>query len=133
VSVDPGIVDRFAVARMVRPRREELESVRSSLERSGHLRRHSDGVMGANLDDLVVELDLAAAVEDHVDLLRFVVAMAQRRAPASPQAKQRKSRLLRIQRFASHARLPAVAEPVGHGRILDVVQVDARVAGRVLV
>jgi hypothetical protein len=59
--------------------RQKLESLRSSLEGPRDLRRYTNGVAGLDLHDLVVEFDSPRPLENHVDLLRFPVAMGERR------------------------------------------------------
>src|SRR3954453_6222428 len=76
-SVAPELrgVDDLAVALVMRPEREQLDALGACLERARPARRHPDGVHLADLADVLVELDPASAAQDHVDLLRRLVAV----------------------------------------------------------
>ena len=73
-SVDPGVVDWFAVGRVVGAEREKLKPVWSGFESATDLWGDPDAVQGPDL----VEFDLSGAAEDHVDLLGMGVAMNKR-------------------------------------------------------
>ncbi len=77
-SVDPGVVDWFAVGRVVWAEGEKLKPVWSGFESATDLWGDPDAVQGPDLADLVVEFDLSGAAEDHVDLLGMGVAMNKR-------------------------------------------------------
>ena len=75
-------------------------------------------------------LILAAAGEDHVDLLGLDVAVGERAAHAGPEPEVGHAGLLRAERGPRHPGLPALAEPVRGRGVLDVEQVDVRVRGQ---
>jgi hypothetical protein len=114
---------------MVRSRRQELESVGPGLESPSDVGRYTNRVAWMYVEELIVELDRARARQNHVDLLRLLVAMRERGPFAGAKPEMRKPGLLGFQRYASYARLPAVPEPTRHGGVLDVVEVDPRVSG----
>src|ERR1700750_1190717 len=67
-SVAPPAGDDLSVAVAARAEGQDLESRGARLEGAGHFRRDADRVERLDLDDLVVELEQAAAADDHVDL-----------------------------------------------------------------
>lgn len=109
---------------MVRPEGEELEAVGPSREGPREPRRDTDGVAGSDRRDLVAELDLPGAAQNHVDLLRVRMPVRERRSLACPQPEMGDPRLLGAERRPGHACLPAIAKPVRWCRVLNVVQVD---------
>jgi hypothetical protein len=111
------------------PDREELEACRSGFERSNDFRSDADRVEGSNLEELIVELDLSASAENHVDLFGACVSMCKRRPLARPKTEMRHACLLGVQSRAGHARLPIAAEVVPACGILDIAQIDLRVWG----
>ena len=54
---------------------DELEAFMTGFEGSGDARRDADRVERTDLHELIVELDLSAATEDHVHLFGADVAM----------------------------------------------------------
>jgi len=76
LSVDPWIVDWLAVGRMVWPGCQELEPIGTGFERARDFRRDTNRVARPHLENLIVELDLARASQDHVDLLCVSVAVS---------------------------------------------------------
>lgn len=62
----------------MRPEGDELETVRSGLERARDLGLDADRVERTNVADPIVELDLAGAAQDDVDLLGLGVAVGER-------------------------------------------------------
>src|SRR4051794_33812502 len=68
---------------------DDLEAVRARLEAARHLGRDANHIPLLDLDDLVVQLDATRAVDDRIDLLLDLVAVAgdprsPLRAPAGP-------------------------------------------------
>src|SRR5687768_11221719 len=78
----PKALDDLGVALVARAEREQLEALRPRFGHPRHPRREADRVHLAELDDLVVELDPAAAREHDVDLLGLVVSVGERLALA---------------------------------------------------
>src|SRR5947209_10623109 len=76
----PEVLNHFCVGLDARAEDENLEPVGTGSEGPGHAWTDADGIERLQLDDLVVELDTAAAVEDDVDLLGGAVAMRKRLA-----------------------------------------------------
>jgi hypothetical protein len=74
-SLDPAVIDRLAVGIVVRAEGDELETFRARFEGPCHLGRHANGVQGADVEELLVELYPPVAGEDHIDLLGVPVAM----------------------------------------------------------
>src|SRR5215211_1759976 len=126
----PLVLDRLAIARVVRSKGEELEAIGPCLEGTCDLGRDTDGVERMHVEDLIVELDLAVAPEDHINLLGTRMAVRKGRSLACVQPEVRDSRLLGTERRPGHARLPPIVESVRWRRVLDVVQVETRVRTR---
>jgi hypothetical protein len=95
--------------------------------------RREWGVQRPDIENLIVQLDLPGPAEDHVDLLRPLVAMHQGRSLAGPKAEVSQSGLLGVEVGARHACLPPVSEAICRRRVGDVGQVDATVSARHLV
>src|ERR687897_393518 len=55
---------------------DDLEAVRTRLEATRHTRRDADHIPLLDLDDLVVQLDATRAIDDRIDLLLYLVAVA---------------------------------------------------------
>jgi hypothetical protein len=109
---DPGVVDRLAIGAVVGPEGEELKAVGARLEGAHDLGSHADGVERPDVSELLVELDLPTATQDHVDLLSVPVAMREGTALARPKAEVSHSRVPRFERRSGYASFPTVAEPV---------------------
>jgi hypothetical protein len=117
---------RLAVAGVVGTEGQELQAVRSRLERPRRRGRHADAVQRADVQQLVVELDPTVPAEHDIDLFGLGMAMGERAALAGPQAKEGDAGALSREGLAGHPRFPAVAEAVRRGRIVDRVQVELR-------
>jgi len=113
----------------MRADREELEALGAGFEGSYDLWGDADRVKGPDLEKPVVEFDLPAAAEDHVDLFGADVAMCERGPLARPKAEVGHAGLFGIQSLAGDARLPIASEIVSGCSILDLVQVEPRVQG----
>src|SRR4051812_36108774 len=122
----PRIVDRLAVARVVRAEGDELEPLVAGLERPRGAWRDADRVQAPHLHDLAGALRAAGPADDHVRLLGRRVAMGERAALPWAQAEVRDAGRLGLQRLARDARLPAVPEPVARRRVLDVGEIEVR-------
>ena len=105
---------------------EELQALGPGLEGPRRRGRDADGVQRADVAELVVELDPAAPAQDDVDLLGGGVAVGERAALPGPQAEEGHPGALGAQRGARDPGLPAVAEAVPRGRVVDRVQADLR-------
>src|SRR3954466_9221509 len=57
---------------------DDLEAVRARLEAARHLGRDTNHIPLLDLDDLVVQLDATRAIDDRIDLLLDLVAVARR-------------------------------------------------------
>ena len=77
-SFAPVIVNRLAIARMVRPKHEELQTLAARLKRPGYLGIDADRVQRPDVGDLVVKLEASGPAEDHVDLLGARMAVRER-------------------------------------------------------
>jgi hypothetical protein len=126
LSISPGVCDRLAVSGVVSAEGEKLQAIMSGLERPRRRGRYSNGVQRADVDELVIELDPAAPVENDVDLLGVGMAMREWAALAGKQAKERDTGALSSQGFARHPRFPTVAKPISGGRVVNRGQVDFR-------
>src|SRR5439155_1258692 len=124
----PEVRGRHAVAALgpIGADRDHLEAVGARLERADDLRREADDVPPAQLDDLVVELDPAGAVDDDVHLLLLAVVVPHRRADAGPVAEVADAEMLRIDVLAGEPRLHTWR--VVAGRVVDVLEVLDREA-----
>src|SRR6476646_3879105 len=78
----PPVLEHLAVALDMRAGREQLHPVRAGLELADRGRRDAHDVAGAQVEDLVVDLDPARAVQHDVHLLGLPVAMTEARALA---------------------------------------------------
>ena len=76
----PEVLDHLAVAALgaVGADRDDLEPLGAALEPARDSGRDADHIPRAQVDDLVVELDLPRAADDDVRLLLLAVAVAER-------------------------------------------------------
>jgi hypothetical protein len=121
-SVAPPAGDNRAVAVAPRAEGDHLEAVVAGFESAGHFWRDPDRVERLHLDDLVVEFEQAGAADDHVDLLRLLVVVAEGLPLARFQAVEAEPRLLRLDVVLGEPRLHVVAEAELRRRVLDLVQ-----------
>src|ERR1700736_6388542 len=96
-SVDPAVFNRLTVGLAMGAKDDELETLGARLEGPRHLGRDAKGVQRADIDDLIVELGPPRPAEDHVDLLRPLVAMHKGRALSGPKAEVSQSGLLGVE------------------------------------
>jgi len=106
---------------------EKLKAIGACLEGADDRGCNSDRVKPADIGDLVIELDMASAGENHVHLLSAPVPMSKRRTLPGPEAKVRHPGLLGFEIDAGHAGLPSISEAARRCRVLDIGQVDLRV------
>src|SRR4051794_8722641 len=124
----PELPDDLGVAGHARPERHELQAVRTGLEAAGGPRLNVDGVELVDVDDLVVELHPAGAVEDDVDLLGLLVAVAERLSLVRAQPLVAEARALEPELLAREAGLARLPQTRLGRHVLDVAQVADRVA-----
>src|SRR6476659_7484609 len=120
--VAPPAGDDLAVAVAARAEGDDLEALVACFEGTGHFRRDTDRVEPLHLDDLVVEFEQAAAADDHVDLLRLLVDVAERLSFPGFQSMEAEAGVLGLHVVLGEARLQVVAEAELRCRILDLGQ-----------
>ena len=81
----PVTLDQFAVPAfgLAASGGDDLKAIRARLEAARHFGRDADHIPLLDLDDLVVELDAARAIDDRIDLLLDLVAVAEVCIPGS--------------------------------------------------
>src|SRR5262249_53157138 len=92
------------VLRVGRAEGEHLGAVGAALHAAGEAGADAHGVPGAELEDVVLELDPGVAVDDDVDLLLLGVAVAEGDAVARRDLEVAQARVLELQRLAGEAR-----------------------------
>src|SRR5215212_3903106 len=97
LAPEGGVGDQLAVALVMRAEGEQLEPVIARLEGAGDAGRDADRVERRDVDDVVVELHPPSAGEDHVDLLRLVVAVGEALPGAGLDAMEGQSRALGLE------------------------------------
>src|SRR5438105_15817841 len=127
--VGPPTVQQLAVAFLARAEREQLDSVRATLERADHPRRDADRIERADLDDLVVELDPAGAFQHDVDLLGLVVPVREPLPLAGLDAVVADAGVLGLELARAQARLLELVVTELRIGVLDVGQLLERVSG----
>ena len=124
----PEVLDHLRVGVLVAggAEGEDLGALGAALQSAGQVGRHADGVPGAELDDLVVELDARAAGHDDVDLFLVGVAVAEGHAEARRRLEVAEAGVLELQSPAGEARLE-VGRVAELGRlVLDLLEIDDR-------
>ena len=129
-SVAPEVLQDLAVAGVARAEDEDLEPVAARLEGAHDLRRYPHRVERRHVEDLVVEAHAPRPGEDHVDLLRGLVAVSERAAHSRPHHLVGESDRLRVELLAGKVRLAHVREAELRGAVLGLAQVLDRVRHR---
>jgi hypothetical protein len=75
---------------------EELQAFRTGFERSNGFRSDADRVERSDVEELIVELDLSASAENHVDLFGPCVSMCKWRPFARPKTEMGHACLLGV-------------------------------------
>src|SRR5690348_6442479 len=105
------VLHELAVLVVVRAEGEELEPLVAGLELADDVRGHAQRGQRLEVDDVVTELDAAAAGEHDVDLLGLVVLVGEALAPARLDAVEAHAGVLGLEVAAAEAGLLVVAEP----------------------
>jgi hypothetical protein len=109
---------------------EQLAAVWAGLDAAHRLRRDADCVPLLDLDDLVVQLETAAAADQQVELLLVLVAVPEGQAVIGGEALVADRRFLQLQRQAGEPGLEVRGEAVLLGAVVDLaLEVDLRVLG----